>query len=217
MRSGAGDRTVRFWDPSWQKIIHGSPEGYLERIIQQGFDGVYLDRSDVYEELLPIRKTAARDMVGFIKDIGRSARKLDPRFLIIMQNAEDLLDHGDLRQSIDAVAKEDLLFGLDFSQKQNARESVDASTRQLNRMRRSGRPVLAIEYVDDPEKIAAARRRHSTLGYLVYFAPRNLDEIVPDPIARGPYVVRRPVGETAPSLPAASAIPPPPAGASTPN
>jgi cysteinyl-tRNA synthetase len=36
---------VRYWDPDWQGIVFA----YLERILDAGFDGVYLDRVDAYE------------------------------------------------------------------------------------------------------------------------------------------------------------------------
>jgi len=45
----AGDYWVRYWEPEWQAIIYGSPDSYLDRILDLGFDGVYLDRVDAYE------------------------------------------------------------------------------------------------------------------------------------------------------------------------
>jgi cysteinyl-tRNA synthetase len=43
-----GNYTVRYWDPAWQEIITGEG-GYLDRIIEQGFNGVYLDIIDAFE------------------------------------------------------------------------------------------------------------------------------------------------------------------------
>jgi cysteinyl-tRNA synthetase len=49
----AGNYKVKYWLPSWQKIICGLPQegdgfekSYLKRIIAAGFDGVYLDIID---------------------------------------------------------------------------------------------------------------------------------------------------------------------------
>ena len=42
------DRWVKYWHPEWQKIIYGTPDSYLDKIIEFGFDGVYLDRVDAY-------------------------------------------------------------------------------------------------------------------------------------------------------------------------
>jgi cysteinyl-tRNA synthetase len=42
--------TVRYWDPAWQYIICGNtPDSYLNKIVDAGFDGVYLDLVSEYE------------------------------------------------------------------------------------------------------------------------------------------------------------------------
>jgi cysteinyl-tRNA synthetase len=44
-----GNYLVRYWDASWQRIIMGAADSYLDRIIDAGFDGVYLDVVAAYE------------------------------------------------------------------------------------------------------------------------------------------------------------------------
>ena len=44
----AGNYKVKFWDKEWKKYIYGNPESYLQKIIDVGFDGVYLDIIDGY-------------------------------------------------------------------------------------------------------------------------------------------------------------------------
>jgi len=44
-----GNYKVAYWDPAWQAIIFGSANAYLDRILNAGFDGVYLDIIDAYE------------------------------------------------------------------------------------------------------------------------------------------------------------------------
>ncbi len=44
-----GNYLVKYWDPAWQNIIIGQADSYLNRIIDAGFDGVYLDLIDAYE------------------------------------------------------------------------------------------------------------------------------------------------------------------------
>lgn len=39
---------VEFWHPQWQEIMYGNPDAYLDRIMQAGFDGVYLDNVEAY-------------------------------------------------------------------------------------------------------------------------------------------------------------------------
>ena len=45
----AGNYKVRYWEKEWQDIIFGSDGSYLGRIINAGFDGVYLDIIDAFE------------------------------------------------------------------------------------------------------------------------------------------------------------------------
>ncbi|MBI3511910.1 MAG: endo alpha-1,4 polygalactosaminidase [Bacteroidetes bacterium] len=40
---------VKYWDPQWQNIICGYSNSYLEKIMNAGFDGVYLDLVSAYE------------------------------------------------------------------------------------------------------------------------------------------------------------------------
>ena len=44
---------VRYWQAAWQGILFGTTSGpaksYLDRIVDQGFDGIYLDIIDAYE------------------------------------------------------------------------------------------------------------------------------------------------------------------------
>ncbi len=39
---------VEFWEKEWQDIIYGSDSAYLNKIINAGFDGVYLDNVEGY-------------------------------------------------------------------------------------------------------------------------------------------------------------------------
>jgi cysteinyl-tRNA synthetase len=44
-----GNYKVRYWYPEWQAIISGNDNSYLKKIIDAGFDGVYLDIVDAFE------------------------------------------------------------------------------------------------------------------------------------------------------------------------
>lgn len=44
-----GNFKVRYWDKDWQKIIYGNDSSYLKKILDAGFDGVYLDIIDAFE------------------------------------------------------------------------------------------------------------------------------------------------------------------------
>lgn len=39
---------VEFWNPEWQNIIYGNENSYTQKIINAGFDGIYLDNVENY-------------------------------------------------------------------------------------------------------------------------------------------------------------------------
>ena len=45
----AGNYKVQYWNEEWQGIIFGNDHSYVKRILDSGFDGVYLDIIDAYE------------------------------------------------------------------------------------------------------------------------------------------------------------------------
>lgn len=44
-----GNFKVRYWETGWQKIIFGNSDAYLQKILNAGFDGVWLDIIDAFE------------------------------------------------------------------------------------------------------------------------------------------------------------------------
>jgi len=44
-----GNYKVKYWDPAWQAMIYGNDASYLKKILDAGFDGVYLDIIDAFE------------------------------------------------------------------------------------------------------------------------------------------------------------------------
>ena len=44
-----GNYKIRYWDKDWQNIIYGNNDSYLKKILDAGFNGVYLDIIDAFE------------------------------------------------------------------------------------------------------------------------------------------------------------------------
>jgi cysteinyl-tRNA synthetase len=166
---------VRYWWDEWQAIVFRGENSYLDRILAAGFDGVYLDRVDVEQEFEAENPSAREQMVAFVKAIAERARARNPDFLVVPQNAEELLDDASYRAAIDGIAKEDLLFGDGRSKRANAPERIAAGVRQLRQMTAERKPVFVVEYLDKPEDITAARTRIEGYGFIPHFAKRGLD------------------------------------------
>lgn len=44
-----GNYKVRYWDSNWQTLIYNNSDSYAKKIVDAGFDGVYLDIIDAFE------------------------------------------------------------------------------------------------------------------------------------------------------------------------
>lgn len=167
---------VRFWDEGWKDIIFRGPNSFLKRIVAAGFDGVYLDRVDIYETFEKERATARADMVGFVAELAKTARELKPGFLVIAQNAEDLLSERNYRRSIDAIAKESLLYsGAGGTGTRNKAEEVAWSLARLNLLAADWKPVFNVEYLTRMGDIDRVRHELFQMGFAPTFPTRSLD------------------------------------------
>lgn len=187
-----GNRLVNVCANGWQETMIGDANGRslyssiepspLYRLIELGFDGVYLDRVDVYEEITKLCPDGEKKMVDFVIRLAAQARKADPHFLVIQQNAEDLLKHPPLVKAIDAMAKESLFFGWGGGDGSNgARTNADSSIKwsidRLSRAKASGRPVFVVDYTSNRTSAETAQRRNRELGFVPYVAPKELNKL----------------------------------------
>lgn len=202
-RNWKGNRLIRFCEEGWQKTILGDHSGRslynslepapLTRLIELGFDGVTLDRVDVYAEVRKDCPDSARRMINFVDRLAAQARRSKPGFLIVMQNAEELLTEPRLVAAIDGVIKEDLFFGVKGDATRNDPAMVKSSIRELGLARGAGKPVFVIEYMKEPKTRDAARSEISARGFVPYIGPRALD-ILPAVHSEG-EVPRAEIGE----------------------
>jgi len=174
-----GNYAVRYWVQEWQRQIFGAPDAYLDAIIAAGFDGVYLDRVDAFDIQDPSASRAQRMqlMASFVEAIALYARQQRPGFIVVGQNAEELLEDPSYADAIDAVGKEDLFFGLDGDGVLNSKAELRASLTPLQRFQATGKPVFIIEYLDAAESKAQARANAAALGTPIFIGDRELDDV----------------------------------------
>lgn len=174
-----GNYLVQYWHPEWQGILFGSPNAYLDRILAAGFDGVYLDGADKFEQWQRRRPSAASDMVDLIGAIAAYARALRRDFLIIPQNGDGLLSNPRFAQMIDGFGREDLLYSEKQPDLRNTQRSIVDSVRKLRPLVAMGKPVFVVEYTADSELAATMLREIRALGYIGYVAERELKTLSP--------------------------------------
>lgn len=186
-----GNYLVQYWEAAWQRIIFGSPESYVDRIIAGGYDGFYIDRGDAYYYFGDTKQARDR-MADFMVRLIRYIRTKQPNAAILVQNAEELLERDDYVDAIDGIAKEDLLFGISHKEEPNPRGDIDHSTKLLVSAQRRGKAIFVVEYLLQKRNLDAVQRRMDELGFVLYYGPRGLYEIrdpnapVPPPAALKP-------------------------------
>ncbi len=176
-----GAWSIRFWDPGWKDIVYRGATSYLKRIIDAGFDGVYLDRVDIFDQFTRkkgrdgVPADPEAEMVQFVLELAETARRLKPGFLIIPQNGEPLLAHKAYRRAIDGLGKEDLLHGHSGTGERNPDADIKWSHDLLKRLLADHKPVFAVEYLVTRESIAYTTLELTTLGLIPTFQDRSLD------------------------------------------
>src|SRR5262249_36326042 len=102
--------------------------------------------------------------------------------VILVQNAEELLDKPTYVAAIDAIAKEDLMFGLSRDEKINSKADINHSTRLLEIAQRSGKAIFVVEYLKNSANIEMAKKRMHELGFVLYVGQRGLANLAGDGI-----------------------------------
>jgi cysteinyl-tRNA synthetase len=196
----SGDYPVAYWDPRWKDIIIYNADSLLQAALDDGFDGVYMDWVEAYcDEAV---EQAARDagldpveaMVEFIGQIRDHARRQNPDFLIIPQNAAELAGlHQGYLDLIDAIGQEDVYFAGQADTDWNDPASGDLrlpatgyySTRAceeaLQPFLQAGKVVLSVDYARDPDNAAEAYRRAAANGYIPYVSLTPLSRLTQTP------------------------------------
>lgn len=173
-----GNYLVQYWNPEWQRIIFGNPESFVDRILAAGFDGFYIDRSDAYYRFGDSKEARDR-MVDFIINLSKYIHSKKSDAAIMIQNAEELLDRPNFVAAIDAIAKEDLVFGITHREERNKKDDIDWSDKLLRVAQSAGKRIFVVEYLTKPTNIATAKDFMASHDYVLYYGPRGLFELNP--------------------------------------
>jgi cysteinyl-tRNA synthetase len=196
-----GDYPVAYWDARWKDIvIYGNNQGedpsrdfrsIIDEVIIDGFDGVYLDWVEGYENeqiiaaAKAIDKDPAGEMVQLIKNIRDYAGSRRTGFIIIQQNAAALSQgHEELFQLIDAIAQEGVWYTGDATDRWDDSKGFDQQTdpdltneyvELLSTYHEAGLPVFVCEYALSRAEIAYGNALN--LGYIPYVTRTPLSRL----------------------------------------
>ena len=166
-----GNFKVKYWHSDWQKIVFDS----LFKIIDKGYDGVYLDIVDAYDYFDDKGYADTRlHMVNFVMAISKYAKNQNRDFLIVPQNSEELIVENGYLNAIDGVGRESLWFLCDSLQD---KDELAISLGYLNQIIETGKFVFAINYCQKEENIENFITLAQKYGFIPYIGPRELDSI----------------------------------------
>ena len=106
---------VAYWHEDWQDIWLGE-RGVLAQIMEDGFDGVYLDWVEAYSDENIVDRASEEDldpiqeMIEWVADIRACIKSICGSCVVIGQNAVELVEFPAYRAAIDAVAQEQVWF-----------------------------------------------------------------------------------------------------------
>lgn len=175
---------VRYWLPEWKAIVRQR----LVRDVANGFNGVYLDKVDAFDDWMEADPSLDPDMLKqemaqFISELRAAgdaeAEKRGGHFVLYLQNSGDLWQAPGLTGKIDGLAVEEFSLGWENQDGVRTPSEVRLEMKQhLEEAHKAGVTTLVIDYPDKStrsEQRAEAIEDARRVGALPLLAPRSLD------------------------------------------
>ncbi len=170
-----GNYKVKYWEKGWQDIVYH----YLDIIMAQGFNGVYLDIIDAYQYYQDQGISNAEQlMIDFVHNISDYTRNIaGTNFLIIPQNGEQLLGNETYRSFVSGIGVEDLFYQNDGTK--NTDSEIAQRENYLDLLVNDNKLVLTVDYVQDKTKQQDVYTSAKAKGYIPYTTVLDLNKLTP--------------------------------------
>lgn len=196
-----GNYPVAYWDKRWLDIMIYGENSALNQVLDDGFDGIYMDWVEAcYNEAVEDAageegRDPVKEMVKFIKKIKKYARKRNPNFIVVQQNACELWeDRRKIFKLVDGFAQEQVYFdgGADTGWNDpdagdwRVPNRGDGYSREfyewhLKRWMKRGIPVFTCDYARKPNNVNEAYTKALKNGYKPYVSLRPLSRLTETP------------------------------------
>jgi cysteinyl-tRNA synthetase len=169
-----------YWDERWWELVM---RPRLDRALEAGFDGVYLDVPNAYEEIdLDLapgedRESLAREMVDLIAAVAEYTGERRPDFAVLPQNSPELREFPGYLESIDGIGVEELFFAA--TDEPCEAEWCEENLEHVRAIAEAGKAVLAVDYAEEAANAEEACARYAEEGFLGYVAGVDLDAVEP--------------------------------------
>ncbi|MBO7534694.1 MAG: endo alpha-1,4 polygalactosaminidase, partial [Victivallales bacterium] len=174
-----GNFRVRYWRKDWQAIVFS----YLETIVNQGFDGVYLDIVDGYEFFEKgkdncvnpeTKRTYRQDMKQFVTEIAKRAKQHSAHFMVIQQNAQALFEDSEYMSQLDGIGAEDVFTNGKRAQKER---EISETIGYLKKAQAKGLIVVLVDYPKGAELQEFVCKNATKNGLDVLITNRGLTKL----------------------------------------
>ncbi|MCL5071768.1 MAG: endo alpha-1,4 polygalactosaminidase [Actinobacteria bacterium] len=166
-----GNFKVKYWYDEWEDIVFIR----LDKILKLGYDGVYLDVVDAYKYYEEKGYYYSKDkMKDFVIKIAGKAKSENPCFLIVPQNAEELVLDSKYLDSIDGLGRENLWFEKDIK---ISSEEMNRVLNCLEQLTGSNKFVFAISYAENSTDINDFLKLCKKYGFIPFVGKKELDSI----------------------------------------
>ncbi|MDZ4745318.1 MAG: MJ1477/TM1410 family putative glycoside hydrolase [bacterium] len=185
-----GNYKVKFWDTNWQQIVYN----YIDTIVSQGFDGIYMDIIDAYyywQVENQSQQNADSLMIEFVAKLrSHISSSTTKEFYLIPQNGESVVSSTNVSQSlkskyfnvINAVGVEDVFFAGTLDEDNPYTPDV-TRMQQLQEYIANSKRVLSIEYLTQPTKIQQYISAARNAGYVSVTCMRALNSLCTEVIS----------------------------------
>ena len=137
---------AQYWQEPWQMIIIDQ----MDKILDAGYDGVYLDGVEHYpyfQSYSGVNSNGA--MIEFVKKVSSYGKDKNSKFIVMVQEGLELTDDGDYLAAIDGYAEEELWY--DGSVEINDFD-IEEKLAKLDELRKS-KTLLVLDYPATPGKV----------------------------------------------------------------
>jgi cysteinyl-tRNA synthetase, unknown class len=182
---------AKYWSPEWKALM----KNYIGRIIDDGYDGIYLDWLMIYDT--PGIIAAAQlegvdpkeELIGFIKELSRYSKERKSDFIFIAQNGAEMVEYPEYVSLFDAIAQEDIWYDGNGDPDNGGSQGdwpVNSQDSQyyiglLSQWQQSGKPVFNVEYARLPGNVSRSYSLGIQHNFVTYTTLRLLDHLTGTP------------------------------------
>lgn len=196
----SGNYPAAYWREEWKELWLGK-SGIIAELAELGFDGVYLDWVEGYDDD-HVRRAAdiesvspEEEMIKFVEEIGEAGRRIRPQFLVVVQNAPYLIDFDPAKYAaaIDGAAMEDTWFhgqgdadwddpeAGDLRSRHDYEWSTESRLKQYKKYQDLGIPVFTVDYCLKTENAAYVYEKARQAGLIPLVTRVSLSRMTETP------------------------------------